>query len=281
MQKFRARRDHPRYARRMNDTPGAIPVLLLAGSRPSRDPIAERARVPVKALAPVAGRPMIDHVARALLAHPRIGTVTLLAQKPQVLLDHPQTAWMADEPRIALHTGGEGISQSILDFLADRPGYPLLVTSADNVLLDSAMLDSLLAGAAGHDVAVGMVERRVLLARYPQSRRTWLKFRGGWWSGANLFWLGSERARGALEKWRAIEQDRKKGWKILSAFGPLLLLGAALRLLSLPRALKLAGRRMGLDAALVPLPQPEACIDADKPDDITLIEAIIAGRAGA
>src|SRR3990167_6475050 len=114
---------------------------------------------------------------------------------------------------------------------------------------------------------------------HPDSRRTWLRFRGGEWSGANLFWLGSPRARRVLEKWREIEQDRKKGWKIVLAFGPVLLLAAALRLLTAHRAIARAGRRMGLDARIVPMPMAEACIDADKPEDIVLIERILARRA--
>lgn len=262
----------------MSEADTLISVLLLAGSRPGRDPLASAAGVTTKALVPVAGRPMIDHVARTLLAHQRIGTVTILAQRPQELLSHPKAEWMRDEPRIRLHASGTGISRSLLDLLDAGAEFPLLVTTADNVLLDGAMVDTFLTGATGHDVAVGMVERQVLLARHPRSQRTWLKFRAGWWSGANLFWLGSGRARGALEKWSEIEQDRKKGWKIVSAFGPLLLLGAALRLLTIHQAIRAAGQRLGLGAVVVSMPQAEACIDADKPEDIALIESVLHRR---
>jgi len=260
-----------------------LPAIVLAGSRPGVDPLAQAAGVATKALVPVAGRPMIDHVARALLAHPAIGEVVVMAQRAESLADHPQTAWLRAEPRIRFVDSGSGISQSLLDWMAGEDArLPALVTTADNVLLDGAILDAFLAGAQGADVAAAMVERAVLVRAYPQSRRTWLKFRGGAWSGANLFWLGSERAANALRKWREIEQDRKKGWKIVSAFGPLLLLGAGLRLLSVHRAIAAAGRRLGAgEARVVPLPVAEACIDADKPDDIALIERIIAARGTA
>ena len=55
------------------------------------------------------------------------------------------------------------------------------------------MIAEFLDGAEGSDVAVAMVERDVLLTRYPESKRTWLKFRGGWWSGANMFRLRGRR----------------------------------------------------------------------------------------
>ncbi|TNE37797.1 MAG: 4-diphosphocytidyl-2C-methyl-D-erythritol synthase [Sphingomonadales bacterium] len=258
-----------------------LTALVLAGSRPGTDPLAQAAGVATKALVPVAGRPMIDHVARALLDHPAIGTVVLMAQQPEALAEDPQTAWLKQEPRVHFRTSGNGISQSLLDWMEENPsGLPALVTTADNVLLNAAMIDAFLAGAAGSDVAVAMVERAVLMRAWPQSRRTWLKFRGGAWSGANLFWLGGQGAAHALAKWRGIEQDRKKGWKIVSAFGPALLLGTALRLLSVHQAVAKAGRRLGAgEARVVPMPMAEACIDADKPDDLTLIETILARHA--
>lgn len=256
------------------------PAILLAGSRPGLDPLAAAAGVPYKALAPIAGRPMIDWVARTLLKHPRIGPVVVLVQDPAVFAAHEGTAWLAAEPDVHMLASGSGISQSLLD-LIDGGGVtpPALVTTADNVLLTTAMIDDFLNAAAGADVAVAMVERGVLLPVYPQSRRTWLKFRGGWWSGANLFWLGNMRARAVIAFWRSVEQDRKKGWRVLAAFGPMLLIASALRLLSIQQGVRLAGRRFGVIARPVPMRQPEACIDADKPDDVALIETILAGRS--
>ena len=265
----------------MNDTVN-ITAIILAGSRPGRDPLAAAAGVPTKALVPIAGRPMVDHVTRTLLSHPRIGTIVLMAQQPEMLAQDPQTAWLAREERIVLSPSGGGISQSLLDWTGANPSaFPLLVTTADNVLLTGEMIDAFIAGVAEADIAAAMVERRVLMRAYPDSRRTWLRFRGGAWSGANLFWLGSPRAARVLEKWREIEQDRKKGWKIVLAFGPVLLLAAALRLLTVHRAIARAGRILGVRARIVPMPIAEACIDADKPEDIVLIERIIAKRASA
>lgn len=257
-----------------------VTALLLAGSRPGTDPLAQAAGVPVKPLAPVAGEPMINRPARALLAHPGIARLLILTQQPDLYAAHPATAWLADHPDVRFHPSGAGIASTLMDMLdrSDAP-YPLLVTTADHVLLDGAMLDQFIAEAAGADIAVAMVERATLLARYPQSRRTWLKFRDGWWSGANLFWFGSGRARAVIALWQEVEQDRKKGWKILAAFGPVALLGALSRILTLRGGIARMGRRFGLTARLVAMARPEACIDADKVEDVALIEQILAMRA--
>lgn len=255
---------------------GPITALLLAGARPTADPLAVAAGVAIKPLVPVGGQPMINWPARALLAHPAIGRVVILTQSPRLFLADPATSWLADHPRILFEPSGGGIASSLLAYM-ERPdiGFPLLVTTADHVLLDGAMLDQFVAEAAGADIAVAMVERGTLLARYPQSRRTWLKFRDGGWSGANLFWFGSAKARAIVALWQEVEQDRKKGWKILAAFGPLALMGALLRISTLRQGIARVGKRFGLTARLVAMAQPEACIDADKPADVALIEAIL------
>lgn len=259
-----------------------ITAILLAGSRPTPDPLAQAAGVVVKPLVPVAGEPMINHPARALLAHPAIGRVIILTQAPELFADDPATAWLADHSQVRFERSGGGIASSLVALMdrADCP-FPLLMTTADHVLLDGAMLDQMLREAAGADIAVAMVERKTLLARYPGSRRTWLKFRDGWWSGANIFWFGSAKARSVITLWQEVEQDRKKGWKILSAFGPLVLLGAVLRLSTLRGGIARVGRRFGLTARLVAMDKAEACIDADKPDDVVQIEAILNNRRPA
>jgi len=257
-----------------------ITAILLAGGRPVPDPLAVAAGVAMKPLAPVGGEPMINHPARALLAHPAIGRVIVLTQAPELFAGDPATAWLVEHPRVRFEKSGGGIASSLIALL-DRGGwpFPLLMTTADHVLLDGAMLDQMVREAGGADIAVAMVERATLLARYPGSRRTWLKFRDGWWSGANIFWFGSGKARPVIALWQEVEQDRKKGWKILSAFGPLALLGALLRISTLRGGIARVGRRFGLTARLVAMEQAEACIDADKPDDVVLIEAILAQRA--
>lgn len=259
--------------------PASVTAILLAGARPIPDPLAIAAGVPVKPLAPVAGEPMINRPARALLDHPAIGQVIVLTQRADAFAADPATAWLGTHPRVRFERGGAGIASSLLALMeaGDLP-FPLLLTTADHVLLDRAMLDQFIAEATGADIAVAMVERATLLARYPQSRRTWLKFRDGGWSGANIFWFGSDKARSVIALWQEVEQDRKKGWKILSAFGPLALIGALLRISTLRGGMARVGRRFGLVARLVAMAQPEACIDADKQADVDLIEAILAGR---
>jgi len=252
----------------------SIPAIVMAGSRPGPDPLLDGTGVSTKALLPIAGRPMLAHVVRALRASPRIGPITILAQNSAELAVEPSLAGIAD---LHFADSGQGISSSLAAALPEGDA-PILVTTADNVLLTPSMIAEFLTGAEESDVAVAMVEKDVLLARYPESKRTWLKFRGGWWSGANMFRLRGRRVLPLLDFWGRIERDRKKGLKIIAAFGPWLLLGALLRLFTIQQGIARAGLRFGLRAKVVPMSEGEACIDADKPVDIVLIEKIFAAR---
>ena len=116
------------------------------------------------------------------------------------------------------------------------------------------------------------------MARLPETRRTWIRFRGGAYSGANLFALGSPKAGAAVRLWREIEQDRKKGWKLLAMLGLPGLLGLA-RIWTLEKTIRKIGVRLGLSIRAIRMTNPLAAVDVDKPADLDLVEKIIAGRA--
>ncbi len=257
-----------------------VTALLLAGRRPGVDPLAAHFNVADKVLIPVAGEPMLSRAARALVEHPAIGKVLILSQAGKALSAHEATGWLAHHPKVGFETGGASVSGAISEAIGrNNNGFPFLVATADDALLDRAKLDAFIAEARGADLAVALVERRTLLSAYPDSRRTWLKFRGGAYSGANLFWLGSDKVLPVISIWQGIEQQRKKGRAVIGAFGPLMLIAVALRLLTLRQAVARVGRRFGLIARPVALPMAEACIDVDKPDDHALVEKILANRA--
>ena len=250
-------------------------ALVLAGSRPGRDEFAESHGTDLKALIPVGGVPMVARPVAALLAAPEVDAVRVLAQQPERI-----AAVLPVHEKLSVEASGATIAATIEAILADpATRFPLLVTTADHALLDEAMIADFCAAAAGAGVAIGLVERRALDARLPQTKRTWIKFRGGAYSGANLFALGSRDAAKAVALWRSVEQDRKKGWRMVAALGPALLLGSVLRLRTLDQTLTSIGRKLGLTIRKVELANPLAAVDVDKPADHALVSAIIEGRA--
>jgi molybdopterin-guanine dinucleotide biosynthesis protein A len=258
---------------------GRITAILLAGRRPGIDPLAAHFGVEDKALIEIAGEAMLSRVARTLIQFSQVAEVIVLAQDARALTEHKHTGWMRDEPGIRFEESGGSVAEGISAVLRRNPNsYPFLITTADNPLLDQRMLQGFADGAAGSDLAAALVERRTLLAAFPDSVRTWLPFRKGAYSGANLFWLGSPKALPLLDVWRRIEQDRKKKWRVVGAFGPLLLIAAVLRVFKIGQAFARIGKRYGIVARPVILPFAEACIDVDKPSDHALVTEILMKR---
>ncbi len=89
-----------------------------------------------------------------------------------------------------------------------------------------------------------------------------------------MFALGSPKAARAVSIWREVEQDRKKGWKLLAALGLPGLLGLA-RLRTLDQVLSAMGRKLGMTIRAVEMTNPLAAVDVDKPADLALVEALI------
>jgi GTP:adenosylcobinamide-phosphate guanylyltransferase len=249
-------------------------AVVLAGSRPGRDPFAEQFGTDLKPLIPVGGEPMVRRPVRALLES-GIRKIIVLSQFPDRI-----SAMLPEDPRIEVRESHGAIAETVEHLILSKTApFPLIVTTADHALLDGAMIAEFMAKAGDADLAIGVVERQSLLTRLPQTNRTWLPFRGGSYSGANLFAFGSIKVLAAIEQWRSVEQDRKKGWRVLSALGLALLLGAVLRLRTLDQSVTSMGRKLGITARAVVLSNPLAAVDVDKPADHMLVEAILSGRA--
>lgn len=252
-----------------------LTALLLAGRRPGTDPLAASRGEALKALIPVAGEPMVTRVVATLLATPEIGPVRVMTQDMVAI-----AAVLPDHPRLGFLESGNGIALSVSAALrGGEAPFPLFVTTADHALLRPEAIAEFLAAAQGADVAVGVVERAVVEARFPQTRRTWLRFRKGDWTGANLFYFASSAALPVIESWASVEQDRKKGWKVIAKFGIGLLLRAATRTITLHDAVARAGRKLGANVRMVALSDPLAAVDVDKVSDLELAEAVLEGRA--
>jgi GTP:adenosylcobinamide-phosphate guanylyltransferase len=262
------------FAFRRSDLQAQWTCIVLAGQRPGPDMLAQHFALERKALVPVRGEPMICHVVRTLHMSPHIGTIIILSQDAEHLRSAVDAAGGA-----ILVESQNSISLSI-KAQAETLGFssPLLVTTADHPLLTVEMIDEFVRHADG-DVAVAMVERQTMLKQFPDAQRTWLRFSDGAWSGANLFALMTQKSSFALELWADAEQDRKKAWRLFLHFGLFLAIRALTRTIGLHQAMERAGKRLGLDAQLVPMSDPVAAIDVDKLSDHVLAEKILTERA--
>ena len=248
----------------------ALTALVLAGERAEGDPMARAAGVALKAMLPVAARPMLTRVVDALRETPSIGRIVVSIPAPEPATELGIEALMTEASP----------SLSVMAAI-DRLAAPLLLTTADHALLTPEIVQRFvdLATAKGDaDLIVGMVERATIERLVPETRRTYWRFKGGAYSGANLFLLKTPGARTAVAFWRRVETERKRPWRIVRAFGPRLLFGYFFGRLSLEAAMARASERLGCRVRSVTLPFAEAAIDVDKPADLALVERLLQNR---
>ena len=231
-----------------------------------------------KCLVEIGGEPMLKRVVDTLLASPDVASVTVSIERRE-LLDETLGSRAGDVRFLA---SAESAARSTLAALSETAPFPWLITTGDHPLLTLEMLRHFLTEAtqSGADLCAGLARAETILARFPEARRTYLKFGPDRVSGCNLFALTSPRARKAVAFWHDLEKLRKQPWRLIGAFGPVALVRFFTGTLTLDSAFAQASRRLDLVARPVLMPFAEAAVDVDKPDDKELAEKIWRERQG-
>lgn len=261
--------------------PRSYTALVLAGTRGDDDALAQATGSPHRALLDLDGIPMLERVVATLDHSPAIDRVWVSIDRPQRLNEQAGLKRRIASGQLGVLESEPSPSLSVLAGIESIPGSsPLLVTTADHALLDTAMVAHFLAAAdaSDADLAVGVVSEDVIRAKFPGSRRTYFRFRGGRFSGANLFALRTPEALSAVRFWRRAEQHRKRPWRLVGAFGAVSLLLFALRRLDLDQAVARASRTLGTRLCAIQMPQPEAALDVDHLEDYEQVLSILKTR---
>jgi CTP:molybdopterin cytidylyltransferase MocA len=255
-------------------------VLVLAGRRGPKDALAVSVGATHRALVPIAGIAMVERVTETLR---RVGVehVSISIDQPEAIHALPRMRALAGERWLDVRVSSSSPASSVLDFLGSSDGAPpCLVTTADHPLLTAPMVERFWTEAlsSGADIAVGVVSERVFRARYPEARRTFVRFADEAVSGANLFAFLTPAAIAVADFWRGQERHRKKPWRLIGAFGLQPLLRFATGRLRTDEALELVERVTQARAALIRLPFAEAAIDVDRASDLEIVSELLAAK---
>ncbi|MBO1325828.1 nucleotidyltransferase family protein [Acetobacter sp. TBRC 12305] len=256
----------------MNAATRPVTALILAGSRPGKpDPVAVASGVAHKALFPVGGVPMIARVIAALRATPAIGRIVVCTNTPDGLAPvlPPDVAMLPSSP--------EGPSASVLAALGQY-GTPLLVTTADNALLQAGWVEEFLARIQpGSDMAAAVATEETVRRDVPNTQRTYIRLADMAFSGCNMFLFKTAISAQVATLWREVEKNRKHPLRIAWTLGPLILLRALTGRLTRKALYARIHTLTGAQAELVPLSDGRAAVDVDKPADMVLAERLAAG----
>lgn len=258
-------------------------ALVLAGSRPGGDAVAQAAGVSHKALAPVAGVAMLTRVVDTLRAARAVRRVVVCGIDRQALATQAELHAFLDSGRLGLVASSTTPSASVLSAMQQLdPCTPLLVATADHPLLTAALVDDFCAQSmrSGADVTVGLVAAHLVRSAFPTLRRTTLPFRDGAYCGCNLYAFLTPAAQRAPVAWMQVEQHRKRPWRMIGALGVGVTLRFLLRRLTLEAVTHLASDRMGVHVRPIFLSQAEAGFDVDTSAQLEVAEAFLRARQG-
>lgn len=258
-------------------------ILVLAGRRSSSlDPLAAKMGVSHKAMVPVRGEAMVGRVLRiADLAFP----------EAPLFVSVEDFSVMAEEPTVKrLHAAGRltpvEAQHHIVDSVVEASrttGFPLLITTADNVLMTPEGLHAMAeAGARGDADAIAMLaEREDIMAAHPDGQRRFYKFRGGAYSNCNLFWLGSAKALNATESFRYGGQFAKRKKDAVRALGLVTLFLYASGLVTIDGMFRHFSRRFGVRLKPLVMADGRLAIDVDNERTHRVAEEILARETNA
>lgn len=264
----------------VNTETSRFTAVVLAADRSPDDLVAKATGVCCKALTLVDGRPMVLRVLDALNAAKEIDACIICGPQRYAVNQDAELCDRIASGHVKWVENRATPSSSTLHVLQSLPkDSPVLVTTADHALLNARMVDYFCSHARSTecDIVIGLARHELLVAAYPETKRTVMRLRDGAYCSCNLFAFLTPRAHTAADFWRKMESRRKKPWRMISAVGWIAVLRYLLGRLSLDEGLARISRQMGLIAGAVIMPFPEAAIDVDSIDDLRLVQDIVRG----
>lgn len=260
-----------------------VTAVILAGRRSgSHDPLAAAADVPLKSLVPVAGKALIDHVIAALMASPSITSIRIVVDEIDLMERHLKRVFPAPDTPIVLVPAAYHLVDSVMAGAKDA-AFPLLITTADNVMLTPDSVEEFVAGAKASEdgVAFAMARREAVQAAHPEGQRRFYRFSDGEFSNCNTYWIGAESALSAAETFRFGGQFIKFPSRIAKTFGVMNLLRFYLGRGTVDASFNSIGRRMGFPVRMVELSDGAIAVDVDNERSHRVAEKLLAKRAAA
>jgi hypothetical protein len=253
-------------------------ILVLAGRRSTTtDPLAAKMGVTHKAMVPVRGEAMVGRCLRiadeAFPDSPLFVSIDDFAP----IAGEPTVARLTAAGRLTFLEARRSIVDSVMD-ASGTTGFPLLITTADNVLMTVEGLRLMAAeGAKGDaDALVMLAEREDILAAHPDGQRRFYRFRGGGYSNCNLFWMGSDKAANATHGFRYGGQFAKRKRDAVRALGLSTLFLYVSRLLTIEGMFRHFSRRFGVVIRPVVVADGRLAIDVDNERTHRVAEEILA-----
>jgi GTP:adenosylcobinamide-phosphate guanylyltransferase len=245
-------------------------AVVLAGGR-ADDAFRAAAGVENRALAPLAGRPMVTWVLRALEAAQSVDRIVLVGAEG-----------LAEAPgaRQQLRGGGD-LMETIERGIGACPGAAfVLLVSADIPALTAEGVDAFVRAGieTGADFIYPIIPRAPNEARFPGVKRTYLRLTDGIFTGGNLVLVRPQALLSQRDLVRRTYAARKKPLRLAIMLGWGVLWRLLWRRLSVDDAAAAVSRLLGVRSQAVVTEHAELGADVDHVADLQAMERYLEGR---
>ena len=253
-------------------------AIVTAGGIPRpEDPLYSYSHGNSKALIDVAGKPMIQWVLDALGEAKKVDNVIIIGLSPKsgVTCKKP-IHYVSNQGRMLANIVA-GVSKALE--INKRNKY-VLVVSSDIPTIKPEMVDWLVKTCmeTKDDLYYGVCPRDVMEARFPDSRRTYTHLKDMDVCGADINITHVRMTTEHLDMWESLIGSRKSPLKQASVIGFGTLFALFTRRLTLDDAVRRVCDRIGIKGRAIVWPYAEPCMDVDKPSQLELLRADLAGQ---
>jgi GTP:adenosylcobinamide-phosphate guanylyltransferase len=260
-----------------------VTIILLAGQRAGVvNPLAARAGVSHKCLAPIGGKPLIAHVLDTVTTLPAVRAIRISLEPGA----HGEVGKLAEAYAergipIELVANARNIVDSVHIAAGQDPG-PFLITTADNVLLTREGIGQVRERIRLFDGVLALARKASVLAAHPEGQRGFYRFRDDEYANCNIYALADRKALEiGAEIFRGGGQFMKSVWRMIRAFGPINILMLRLGAYDREEAMRKLGRRLGMSIEATEFTDGSLAIDVDNERTYRVCEEILARREAA
>ncbi len=251
-----------------------ISAALLAGGKPG-DKLAVAAGVPVKVMAPIAGKPMVSYVLEALRGASSVSELALIADEPA----YSASGAAASERRIPTQGSFSGNVLAALDAFPEAER--VLMVSGDIPFATSEQIEDFIGAAVALDCdfAYPIVDKKDALKLDEHGKHTFVHTKEGTFTGGNLMLVRGTWIRSHRDLVESVLEARKNPVKLGALIGPTIVMQALFGRLSIAGVEKLAQNKLDCHARAIITPHAALGIDIDTPEVLVWAESVLARRS--
>lgn len=246
-----------------------VPVVVLAGGI-AKPEIQAKGWPALRAVAQLAGRPIIAYVLDALRSAPGVREIAVVG--PEEL-----RPVIGDATLLPV---GEGMWDNIAAGLRRFPGERVLLCSSDVPLLTPEAVDDIITRGLDIDAdfVYPIIRREVNEAQCPGLSRTYGTLVEGTFTGGNLILVNSTKLLERDEIIRKALAARKKPLELARLINLRLVLKVMLKRARISELETQVTRVLGATARALETQYAEVGADLDSPDESPIVEALLAKR---